>query len=309
MSLKLVELSRFLLYNELIMLKVSKVVFFMLHFLENNILKIAVDTHGAELSSIFNKNENKEMLWQGDPQFWGRKSPVLFPVVGKYKNGKTTYERKEYQSGQHGFARDSEFTLIEKTENKLSFELLSNEETLKQYPFKFRLVCSFELNNDRIIVGWNVENIDDKKIYFSIGAHPAFYCRKGETILAMNSENIKYNLINSNGLYTTPKYDVENDFVLHDKVFDNDALIIENSDISEVSLIDNGKKYLTVKFDAPLFGIWSPTKKNAPFVCIEPWFGRCDAEDFDGDITEREWSNSLKIGEKWYKEYEIIIHE
>ncbi|MBO5943674.1 MAG: aldose 1-epimerase family protein [Clostridia bacterium] len=281
----------------------------MLHFLENNILKIAVDTHGAELSSIFNKNENKEMLWQGDPQFWGRKSPVLFPVVGKYKNGKTTYERKEYQSGQHGFARDSEFTLIEKTENKLSFELLSNEETLKQYPFKFRLVCSFELNNDRIIVGWNVENIDDKKIYFSIGAHPAFYCRKGETILAMNSENIKYNLINSNGLYTTPKYDVENDFVLHDKVFDNDALIIENSDISEVSLIDNGKKYLTVKFDAPLFGIWSPTKKNAPFVCIEPWFGRCDAEDFDGDITEREWSNSLKIGEKWYKEYEIIIHE
>lgn len=309
MSLKLVELSHFLLYNKLIMRKVSKVVFFMLHFLENNILKIAVDTHGAELSSIFNKNENKEMLWQGDPQFWGRKSPVLFPVVGKYKNGKTTYEGKEYFSGQHGFARDSEFTLIEKTENKLSFELLSNEETLKQYPFKFRLVCSFELNNDRIIVGWNVENIDDKKIYFSIGAHPAFYCRKGETVLAMNSENIKYNLINSNGLYTTPKYDVENDFVLHDEVFDKDALIIENSEVSEVSLIDNGKKYLTVKFDAPLFGIWSPTKKNAPFVCIEPWFGRCDAEDFDGDITEREWSNSLKIGEKWYKEYEIIIHE
>ena len=282
---------------------------FMLHFLENKNLKIAIDTHGAELSSIFNKKENKEKLWQGDPEFWGRKSPVLFPVVGKYKNGKTTYEGKEYQSGQHGFARDSEFTLVEKTETKISFELSSNEETLKQYPFRFRLVCSFELNNDRIIVGWNVENIDDKKIYFSIGAHPAFYCEKDKTVLSMNEENIKYNLINSNGLYTPQKYDVENSFVLHDNIFDNDALIIENSDVNEISLIDNNKKYLTVKFDTPLFGIWSPTKKNAPFVCIEPWYGRCDAEDFEGDITEREWGNSLEVGEAWYKEYEIIIHE
>ena len=281
----------------------------MLHYLENDVLKIAVDTHGAELYSILNKKENKEMLWQGDPAFWGRKSPVLFPVVGKYKNGKTTYEGKEYQSGQHGFARDSEFTLVMKTENKLSFELSSNEETLKQYPFRFRLVYSFELNNDRIIVGWNVENIDDKKIYFSIGAHPAFYCRKGETVLSMNGENLKYNLINGDGLYTPQKYDIESSFVLHDNIFDNDALIVEDGGVSEVSLINNNKKYLTVKFDAPLFGIWSPTKKNAPFICIEPWFGRCDSEDFNGDITEREWSNTLGIGEKWYKEYEIIIHE
>ena len=281
----------------------------MLFHLENDILKITVDTHGAELSSIKNKKENKEMLWQGDPEFWGRRSPVLFPVVGKYKNGKTAYEGKEYFSGQHGFARDIEFTLVEKTETKISFELLSNEETLKQYPFRFRLVCSFELNNDRIIVGWNVENIDDKKIYFSIGAHPAFYCEKDKTVLSMNEENIKYALINSNGLYTPQKYDVENSFVLHDNVFDNDALIIENSDVNEISLIDNNKKYLTIKFDAPIFGIWSPTKKNAPFVCIEPWYGRCDAEDFEGDITEREWGNSLEVGENWYKEYEIIIHE
>lgn len=281
----------------------------MLFHLENDILKIAIDTHGAELSSIFNKKENKEMLWQGDPDFWGRRSPVLFPVVGKYKNGKTTYEGKEYQSGQHGFARDSEFTLVEKTETKISFELLSNEETLKQYPFRFRLVCSFELNNDRIIVGWNVENIDDKNIYFSIGAHPAFYCRKGETVLTMNGKNLKYSLVNSYGLYTAPKYDVENEFVLHDNIFDNDALIIENSGVNEISLINNDKKDLTVKFDAPLFGIWSPTKKNAPFVCIEPWYGRCDAENFEGDITEREWGNSLEVGETWYKEYEIIIHE
>ena len=281
----------------------------MLFHLENDFLAISIDTHGAELSSIKNKKENKEMLWHGDPEFWGRRSPVLFPVVGKYKNGKTTYEGKEYLLGQHGFARDSEFALVEKTENKLSFELLSNEETLAKYPFNFRLICSFELKNNKIIVGWKVENTDDKTIHFSIGAHPAFYCEKGKTVLSMNGENLKYNLINSDGLYTSQKYDIENEFLLNDSVFDNDALIIENSDVTEVSLLDNNKKYLTVKFDTKVFGIWSPTKKNAPFVCIEPWYGRCDAEDFDGDITEREWSNSLGIGETWYKEYEIIIHE
>ena len=281
----------------------------MLHYLENNILKISVDTHGAELSSIFNKKENKNMLWHGDSEFWGRKSPVLFPVVGKYKNGKTTYNGQEYALGQHGFARDSEFSLIEETENKLSFEMTSNEDSLTKYPFNFRLVCSFELKDNRIIVGWYVENTDDKTIYFSIGAHPAFYCKKDETVLSMNSENIKYNLINSDGLYTSKTYDIESSFVLHDSVFDNDALIIENSNVTEVSLSDNGKNYLTMKFDAPLFGVWSPTKKNAPFVCIEPWYGRCDGEDFNGDITEREWGNSLNINENWYKEYEIIIHE
>lgn len=277
--------------------------------LENDYLAISVDTHGAELSSIINKKENKEMLWQGDPEYWGRKSPVLFPVVGKYKKGKTTYEGKEYSLGQHGFARDMEFVITEKTSNKLTFILESNHKTLEMYPFNFRLTCTFQLVDNKIIVGWEVQNTDNKKIYFSIGAHPAFYCEKSKTVLTMNSENLKYSLVNADGLYTPKKYDVESEFVLHDSIFDNDALIIENSNVTEVSLVDNDKEYITVKFDAPLFGIWSPTKKNAPFVCIEPWFGRCDAEDFNGDITEREWSNALEIGEKWYKEYEIIVNE
>lgn len=281
----------------------------MLHFLENDFLKISIDTHGAELSSIFHKKENKDLLWHGDAQFWGRKSPVLFPVVGKYKNGKTTYNGKEYALGQHGFARDSDFTLIEESDNKLSFKLTSNEKTLEVYPFNFKLVCSFILDNNKIIVGWDVKNTDDKAIYFSIGAHPAFYCKKSETVLSMNDENIQYSLVNSDGLYTPKKYDVENSFVLHDNIFDKDALIIEHSNVTEVSLINNDRKYLTMKFDAPLFGIWSPAKKNAPFVCIEPWFGRCDAEDFNGDITEREWGNSLPVNESWHKEYEIIINE
>lgn len=277
----------------------------MLYYIENDFLKIAVDTHGAELSSIYNKRSQKEMLWQGNPNFWGRKSPVLFPVVGKYKNGVATYEGREYALGQHGFARDSEFSLLEKAHDKLSFELSDDEKTLSVYPFRFSLICSFQLKDNKIVVGWTVRNNDDKTIYFSIGAHPAFYCEKDKTVLSMNGDGLKYHLINSDGLYTKGEYPIASSFVLEESVFDNDALIIENSDVTEVSL-DN---YITVKFTAPLFGIWSPAKKNAPFVCIEPWYGRCDGEDFFGDITEREWGNALGVGEVFYKEYEIVVNE
>lgn len=281
----------------------------MIYFLENDNLKIAVNTDGAELSSIFNKKTQKEMLWQGDSSFWGRRSPILFPVVGKYKNCQTSYKGKTYTLGQHGFARDSRFELVSQTSDALSFELLYNAETLEKYPFKFKLICSFELKEKKIIVGWTVENLDSEKMTFSIGAHPAFYCEKGKTVLTMkNGDKIEYSLLNGDGLYTAPKHKINSSFILHDCIFDNDALIIENSGVNEISLSNNGDEYLSVSFDAHLFGIWSPAKKNAPFVCIEPWYGRCDAEDFSGDITEREWSNSLEVGEKWHKEYEIIIH-
>lgn len=280
-----------------------------LYFLENEKLKIAVDSMGAELSSILRKSDSTEMLWQGDPRFWGRKSPVLFPVVGKYKNLKTTYMGKEYRLGQHGFARDSEFTLLEKTESSISFELCESDASLAVYPFRFRLICSFILEENSVRVCWRVVNTDNKTIYFSIGAHPAFYIEKGKTSLNMkNGKDITYNLINSEGLYTDRKYAISPAVTLTEELFDNDALIIQNSGVNEISLSGKNGEYLSVSFDAPLFGIWSPARKNAPFVCIEPWYGRCDAEYFDGDITEREWGNTLFEGEEFYKEYKITVN-
>lgn len=278
-----------------------------LYFLENEFLKIEVNSCGAELYSL--QRKSAEYLWQGDEKYWGRRSPVLFPVVGKYKNLETSYKGVTYRLGQHGFARDSEFSLIRQTENSLSFELLSSGETLKAYPFRFRLVCSYILEGSSVRVGWTVENTDNQTIYFSIGAHPAFYIEKGKTVLTMkNGTDIKYNLINEQGLYTPQRYDIGASFTLTEELFDNDALIIENSGVDEISLSDENGEYLSVSFDAPLFGIWSPAKKNAPFVCIEPWFGRCDGADFEGDITEREWGNSLKTGEKFCKEYKITVN-
>lgn len=277
--------------------------------LKNDILKIEINEHGAELSSVFGIKSEREYLWQGDKAYWGRRSPVLFPVVGKYKDLKSVYGRKNYSLPQHGFARDCDFTLTAKTENSISFELTENEDTLKKYPFKFRLVCSFELTENKIRVKWNVTNTNEGEMYFSIGAHPAFNCEKGKTVLSMNKENLEYSVLNADGLYLPEKYPVDSSFVLTDDIFDRDALIIENSGVTAVSLSENGKEFVTVNFTAPLFGIWSPVKKNAPFVCIEPWYGRADAADFDCDLTKREWGNKLPSGECFEKEYEIVIHE
>lgn len=279
-----------------------------LYSIENEYVKISVSTHGAELYSLFDKAAGKERLWQGDSAYWGRRSPVLFPVVGKYKGLKTSYMGKEYSLGQHGFARDTEFSLVSQSENHLAFELLSSEETLLKYPFKFRLVCSFTLSGKELTAGWLVENKDGGDIYFSIGAHPAFYCEKGKTVLTMkNGKDLQYSLLNEEGLYLPQKYPLSASFALDDSIFDRDALIVENSGVNEISLSDGESEYITVKFDAPLFGIWSPAGKNAPFVCIEPWYGRCDAADFEGDITSRQWGNRLKEGEIFKKEYKIIL--
>ena len=280
-----------------------------MQILKNDILKIEINEHGAELSSVFGIKSKKEYLWQGDPQFWGRRSPVLFPVVGKYKDLKSVYGGKEYSLPQHGFARDCDFTLIHKTDNSVSFELTENADNLKNYPFKFRLICSFELNGNKIRVKWTVVNTNDREMYFSIGAHPAFNCEKGKTVLSMNKRNLEYSVLNSEGLYLPEKYSLKSSFVLTDDIFDRDALIIENSGVTSVQLLNDGKEFVTVNFTAPLFGIWSPVKKNAPFVCIEPWYGRADSADFNCDLTTREWGNKLSVGEAFEKEYEIVINE
>lgn len=277
--------------------------------LKNDILKIEINEHGAELSSVFGIKNEREYLWQGDKAYWGRRSPVLFPVVGKYKDLKSVYGGKEYSLPQHGFARDCDFTLIKKTENSVSFELTENDDTLKKYPFKFRLVCSFELTENKIRVKWSVANTNNGEMYFSIGAHPAFNCEKGKTVLSMDKENLEYSVLNADGLYIPETHPLDSSFVLTDDIFDRDALIIENSGVTAVSLSENGKEFVTVNFTAPLFGIWSPVKKNAPFVCIEPWYGRADAADFDCDLTKREWGNTLPAGESFEKEYEIVINE
>ncbi len=284
--------------------------------LENQKIEVVINRFGAELSSIFNKDTKTEYVWNADEKYWKRHAPVLFPIVGSLKNKEYIYDGSKYPMGQHGFARDMEFEVISADESEAWFGLKYNEETLKKYPFQFYLQIGYKLVNNELKVTWKVVNEDDKKMYFSIGGHPAFLCpiascgkQSDYSIKFDTKNNLKYSLLSADGLVEKENLVLENHdgyVKVTDNMFDNDALIIEGNQAHQVSLVKpDGKEYLTVTFDAPLFGLWSPAKKNAPFICIEPWYGRCDKETFAGTLEEREYGNVLMPNEVFEKSYTI----
>ena len=246
--------------------------------LKNDFLTACFETSGAELISLKDNAAEKEYLWCGDKKFWGRHSPVLFPFVGRVKDNTYRYKGKEYHISQHGFARDMEFVCITRSENEIWFGLEANEETKEKYPFDFRLEIGYRLNGRSLKVLWRVINPDKtEKMYFSIGAHPAFMCpvndgeKQTDYAIWMNKEHLISNAIDvESGLRlsdTTELTIPENGLAFTEHFFDNGAYIIENSQVQKVSLLTPERKpYITVAFDAPLVGIWSPEKKNAPFV-------------------------------------------
>ena len=140
--------------------------------LQNEILTVEISEHGAELQSI--RNASAEYLWQGDPAYWGRRSPVLFPIVGSVWEKRYRVAGQEFELGQHGFARDMDFVLVSQTENEVRYRLESSEETLAKYPYPFVLEIAYKLHGNKVDVIWDVVNPSSEKIYFQIGAHPAF---------------------------------------------------------------------------------------------------------------------------------------
>ena len=285
--------------------------------LENDQIAIAVDSHGAELKSLVRKDTQTEYMWKADPEFWGRTAPVLFPFVGAVNNKEFRTKGQTFTMGQHGFARDMEFELESKTEDALWFVLNSSEETLAKYPYAFVLKIGYRLCGSTAEVIWQVENPSDEELPFSIGGHPAFNCPiepgKKQTDYQI-SFDVKGPITSTrleDGLASaeTDVYELKDGFLpVTEHLFDKDALIIEGQGVKKVALCDaQGKAYLTVSMDAPLFGIWSPTGKNAPFICIEPWYGRCDDAGYTGELKDRKWGNLLAPGQTWKESFTISV--
>ena len=278
--------------------------------IKNKFLTATINSFGAELCSL-KDNQNDEYIWEGNPDFWGKHSPVLFPIVGTLKNNSYQYNDKEYHLHRHGFARDTAFQLIDKKADRATFSIKSSEETLKVYPFKFELQITYSLDNANLNIQYQVVNKGEFKMPFSIGAHPAFALPgnfENYTIEFEKEESLKY-------------YPLENDLIsnktkpleLHNKqvtlnypLFENDALIFKTLESNSVTILENSKPKLRVHFnDFPSLGIW--TKMNAPFLCIEPWFGYSDTSESSGNLFEKEGIQILEENETFSSEFSIEI--
>jgi len=259
--------------------------------ISNSNLTAQINHFGAELFSLKN-SENKEYIWEGNPAFWGKHSPVLFPIVGTLKNNSFQFKDSEYHLSRHGFARDMEFELIKKSENSATFSLISTIETKKVYPFDFELQICYALDENKLNIDYKVINKNDSIMPFSIGAHPAFALPKPFEEYSLDFEYIEtlmsYELENDllSDKFSTIEM-IENQVPLSYSLFEKDALIFKKLDSKSITILENKKPLLRVRFDTfPNLGIW--TKSNAPFLCIEPWLGYSDTVHSSGNILEKE---------------------
>ena len=286
--------------------------------ISNDYLSVGVLRTGAELCSIKSQQNEKEYIWQANPEVWRGHAPNLFPIIGLLKEGHYFFEGQKYKLPKHGFVRHNpDIQLEKKTQDTLIFCLKYSEETLKQYPFKFEFRITYKLREEKLEVNHEVLNLDKKSMFFSLGGHPAFNVPLYEAekyedyVLEFDQDqNLKTHLISKKGLVTGETEQVlqnEREIQLHKNLFDRDALVFKNIPSKKVTLKSkNHGKILSVSYeDFENLGIWA--KPAAPFVCIEPWLGIADSEDSHQNLKTKEGIIELMPSDKYHARYTIKI--
>ncbi|WP_206912157.1 hypothetical protein IGL98_001843 [Enterococcus sp. DIV0840] len=284
--------------------------------IENEFLIATIAEDGAELVSLKSKKNNIEYIWQGDPAFWGRHAPVLFPVVGRLKDDQYTYENQTYPMGQHGFARDSLFEVIEHGSELVSLSLKSSKESKKVYPFDFELIISYALEEENLVVDYQVENTGSDDMYFSIGGHPAFNVPL-EQNLTFDDYYLSFSPKKSRTQIPLvgPFADFEHKTLgqtntsldIRRELFKDDAIIFETKGINTFTIeTDEGPHSISLSYtDMPYVGVWSPYQKEAPFVCIEPWCGIADEVNASGNLVDKKGINKLTASDVFKTHYTL----
>ena len=276
----------------------------------NSHVTAQIKNFGAELISLKN-DQNKEFIWEGNLAFWGKHSPILFPIVGSLKNNSYVIDGKHFHLNRHGFAREMEFDLIEKTEESATFSLISTVETKKIYPFDFELQISYSLKKNILNIDYKVFNKNNSTMPFSIGAHPAFALPGSFEEYALDfpeDEILQYHLLEE-GLISNSSNNLQLDhgqLGLKYQLFEKDALVFKKLKSKSITILKNTNPILKINFsDFPNLGIW--TIENAAFLCIEPWFGYSDTLKENNDFLQKEGIQLLKKMETFESNFNIEI--
>lgn len=286
--------------------------------LENDVLKIEVEAKGAELKSVKNKITTLEYMWSGDPVFWGKTSPILFPIIGTLKKDTFLFNGKSYSLPRHGFARDSVFEIADSKKDSAVFILRSNVESLQKYPFEFQFEIHYHLVNDFLEVSYQVKNSSSGTMYFSVGAHPAF-----KVPLTSNSTYEDHRL-DFETVEDAPRWPISKEGLIQEKpipffnktsvisltrsLFNEDALVFKKLKSSRVSIRSSTHTH-GIDFDFkgfPFLGIWAA--KNANFVCIEPWCGIADGVSHDQHLESKEGIEKLGPDALWSRTWKVRFY-
>ncbi|EOH88612.1 aldose 1-epimerase family protein [Enterococcus pallens] len=284
--------------------------------IQNDYLQAAISEKGAELTSL--KANGIEYMWQADPAYWGRHAPILFPFVGRLKDDQYSYKGKTYPMSQHGFARDEMFEVTEQTDEKVVLTLKSNEKTKEIYPFDFLLSVSYEVWGEGLRIRFKVNNAGDDEMLFALGGHPAFNVPLEENLsfedyffsFSPQKSRVKIPLDGpfANLDQKTIGQTNTNIRISHD-LFQNDALIFETKGLNTFTIsAEDSPHSVTLSYNhIPYVGFWSPYPKEAPFVCIEPWWGFADPVDGNGKLEDKPGMNHLAPGEQFKTQFSINV--
>lgn len=291
----------------------------MIDTIDNGIIGIKVKRHGAELTSIKNMSSGLEYLWQGDEKYWRGQSYNLFPLIGGVPNDTYLLNGNGYNIKSHGFARNSEFELFSKAAGKLIYRLEASEDLLRQYPYKFELFISYELDGNILRHGFRVNNLDNSEMLFSVGGHPGFNCPlyENESMddykLVFETEETAYTRRKADGFLTGEKklfLNNESEKQLTHSMFYDGPIILQYLKSNWVEIRNLKNNHITrVNFKGfPYLGIWS-SQNDGPFVCIEPWYGVDSTVGDSPDFTGKEGLQRLKAGDSFECEYRIIFEQ
>ncbi len=283
--------------------------------IENELLKVVIAPKGAELQSLYSKMTGLEYLWSGDPAFWSKRSPVLFPIVGSLKDNSYLFQGKTYSLPRHGFARDMEFEMEKQGGKEAIFLLRSNEETKKNYPFDFEFRIRYQLLGDELSTEYLIKNTGSGTMFFSVGGHPAFrlpiapgtaysdYFLKFE-----ETEDLNRWPISKEGLIlpeTIPVLEDSNTLMLNKSLFYQDALVFKYPTSSVISVLSK-KTLHGIQFEMgefPFLGIWAA--KDADFICIEPWCGIADSENSTRRLEHKEGIEKAMPGNTFSRQWRV----
>ncbi len=276
--------------------------------IENEFARVEFKTQAAEITSFYNKETGLEYMYDGNPAFWTGRNPILFPMVGSTRNKEIVIDGQIYHMGNHGFCRNSDFTVEKLNEDTLILSLESSGETLKQYPFEFKLSVQYQLRGKELSVVYLIENRSNQVMPFNFGLHPAFKCPLKEEE-KFSDYRVEFACPENLDQFPNGNYNFTGtDFGLNYEMFEKiPTYIFENVKSPYVTLTngDHGVKVMVEGYRWLAF--W--TKQNAPYLCIEPWHSHGDFNqkaDY-AEFADREGTLKLNPGRSFTTSYKIEI--